>query len=96
VTFLSYDSGNARSKSILKVKVHLYVSFLTSSGYGSSLYWPGIANGPKIIGGGEIAAPPPIVSANEDMYVSTGSTAKRAQPRKPGAPGVLSLQAIEI
>jgi hypothetical protein len=27
------------------------------------------------------------------MYVSTGSTAKRAQLRKPGAPGVLFLQA---
>jgi hypothetical protein len=27
------------------------------------------------------------------MYVSTSSTAKRAQPRKPGVPGVLSLQA---
>jgi hypothetical protein len=37
-------------------------------------------------------APPPPVPATEDMYVSTGSTAKRAQLRKPGAPGVLSLQ----
>ena len=50
----------------------------------------------KIIGGGgrrsPSPCPPPLVSATEDVYVSTGSTAMRAQPRKPGAPGVLSLQ----